>query len=67
MNAVWEEQSLNNSVAELTRWEWQVIALAAVAQSAALVAKLAAHGNASQTELIAHVLPLIHFVRCRRI
>ena len=59
MNAVWEEQSLNNSVAELTRWEWQVIALAAVAQSAALVAKLAAHGNASQTELIASVNPLL--------
>ena len=59
MNAVSEEQSLNNSVAELTRWEWQVIALAAVAQSAALVAKLAAHGNASQTELIASVNPLL--------
>ena len=50
---------MNNSVAELTRWEWQVIALAAVAQSAALVAKLAAHGNASQTELIASVNPLL--------
>ena len=59
MNAVSEEQSLNNSVTELTRWEWQVIALAAVAQSAALVAKLAAHGNASQTELIASVNPLL--------
>jgi high frequency lysogenization protein len=59
MNAVSEEQSLNNSVAELTRWEWQVIALAAVAQSAALIAKLAAHGNASQTELIASVNPLL--------
>jgi high frequency lysogenization protein len=50
---------LNNSVAELTRWEWQVIALAAVAQSAALVSKLAVHGNASQTELLASVNPLL--------
>lgn len=59
MNAVSEEQSLNNSVAELTRWEWQVVALAAVAQSAALVTKLAVHGNASQTELLASVNPLL--------
>ena len=59
MNAVLEEQSLNNSAAELTRWEWQVVALAAIAQSAALVAKLAVHGNASQTELIASVNPLL--------
>tara|TARA_B110000858_G_C17810161_1_gene480765 strand:+ start:29983 stop:30684 length:702 start_codon:yes stop_codon:yes gene_type:complete len=50
---------LNNSAAELTRWEWQLIALAAVAQSAALVNKLALHGNASQTELIASVNPLL--------
>lgn len=50
---------MNNSAAELTRWEWQVIALAAVAQSAALVAKLAVHGNASQTELLASVNPLL--------
>lgn len=58
-NAVSGEQSLNNSVAELTRWEWQVVALAAVAQSAALVSKLAVHGNASQTELLASVNPLL--------
>jgi high frequency lysogenization protein len=50
---------LNNSAAELTRWEWQVVALAAVAQSAALVSKLAVHGNASQTELLASVNPLL--------
>jgi len=50
---------LNNSAAELTRWEWQVVALAAVVQSAALVTKLAVHGNASQTELIASVNPLL--------
>jgi len=50
---------LNNSVAELTRWEWQIVALAAVSQSAALVAKLATHGNASQTELIASVNALL--------
>lgn len=50
---------MNNSAAELTRWEWQVVALAAVAQSAALVAKLAVHGNASQTELLASVNPLL--------
>lgn len=50
---------MNNSVAELTRWEWQVVALAAVAQSAALVSKLAVHGNASQTELLASVNPLL--------
>ncbi|MBL4573589.1 MAG: lysogenization regulator HflD [Gammaproteobacteria bacterium] len=50
---------MNNSVAELTRWEWQVVALASVAQSAALVAKLALHGNASQTEILASVNPLL--------
>ena len=50
---------MNNSTAELTRWEWQVVALAAVAQSAALVSKLAVHGNASQTELLASVNPLL--------
>ncbi len=50
---------MNNSVAELTCWEWQIVALAAVAQSAALVTKLAVHGNASQTELIASVNPLL--------
>ena len=50
---------MNNSAAELTRWEWQLVALAAVAQSAALVSKLALHGNASQTELIASVNPLL--------
>ena len=50
---------MNNSVAELTRWEWQIVALAAVAQSAALVTKLAVHGNASQTELLASVNPLL--------
>lgn len=50
---------MNNSVAELTRWEWQVVALAAVVQSATLVTKLAVHGNASQTELIASVNPLL--------
>ena len=59
MNAVSEEQSLSNSTAELTRWEWQVVALAAVAQAAALVSKLAVHGNASQTELLASVNPLL--------
>ena len=50
---------MNNSTAELTRWEWQVVALAAVAQSAALVSKLAVHGNASQTELLACVNALL--------
>ncbi|MBL4582123.1 MAG: high frequency lysogenization protein HflD [Gammaproteobacteria bacterium] len=50
---------MNNSVVELTRWEWQVVALASVAQSAALVAKLALHGNASQTEILASVNPLL--------
>jgi len=59
VTAVSEERSLNNSAAELTRWEWQVVALAAVAQSAALVSKLAIHGNASQTELLASVNPLL--------
>ena len=50
---------MNNSTAELTRWEWQVVALAAVAQSAALVSKLSLHGNASQTELLASVNALL--------
>ena len=54
-----EGLSLNNSVVELSRWEWQVVALAAVTQSAALVTKLATHGNASQTEIIASVNPLL--------
>ena len=50
---------MNSSVAELTRWEWQTLALSAVVQSAALVTKLAVHGNASQTELLAGVNPLL--------
>lgn len=50
---------MNNFTAELTRWEWQIVALAAVAQSAALVSKLAVHGNASQTELLACVNALL--------
>ncbi|MEX0963019.1 MAG: DUF489 family protein [Pseudohongiellaceae bacterium] len=50
---------MNNSAADLTRWEWQTVALAAVAQSAALVSKLAVHGNASQTELLASINPLL--------
>ena len=50
---------MNSSVGELTRWEWQTVALAAVVQSAALVTKLAVHGNASQTELLASVNPLL--------
>jgi high frequency lysogenization protein len=50
---------LNNSVVELTRWEWQIVALAAISQAASLVSKLATHGNASQTELIASVNPLL--------
>ena len=50
---------MNSSVGELTRWEWQTVALAAVVQSAALVSKLAGHGNASQTELLASVNPLL--------
>ena len=50
---------MSNSADDLTRWEWQIVALSAVAQSAALVAKLAVHGNASQTELLASVNPLL--------
>jgi high frequency lysogenization protein len=58
-SAVSGEPLLNSSVGELTRWEWQTVALAAVVQSAALVSKLAVHGNASQTELLASVNPLL--------
>lgn len=50
---------MNNSAVELSRWEWQIVALAAVAQSAALVNKLAYYGNVSQAELIASVNPLL--------
>ncbi len=50
---------MNSLASDLSRWEWQIVALAAVAQSAALVSKLALHGNASQTELLASVNPLL--------
>ena len=50
---------MNNTASEFSRWEYQNIALAAVAQCATLVRSLAQNGTASQTELLACVNPLM--------
>ena len=49
---------MSNSTARFNRWEYQNIALAAVAQCAALVNSLAVRGVAPQVELVAAVNPL---------
>lgn len=50
---------MNTTAADFNRWEYQNIALAAVAQCASLVNRLAYHGTAPQTELIACINPLM--------
>lgn len=50
---------MNSIAAKLSPWEHQNIALAAIAQCAALVHKLATFGEASQSELIASINPLL--------
>lgn len=50
---------MNTTVDEFNRWEYQNIALAAVAQCASLVNKLAWQGEAPQSELLACVNPLL--------
>ncbi|PCJ26090.1 MAG: lysogenization regulator HflD [SAR86 cluster bacterium] len=50
---------MNNSAVEFSRWEYQNIALATVAQCAVLVNKLAHHGQVPQRELIASINPVL--------
>jgi|TARA_B100000315_G_scaffold182587_1_gene171491 high frequency lysogenization protein len=50
---------LNSTSDNFSRWEYQIIALAAVAQCAALAHKLALRGSAPQLELIACINPLL--------
>lgn len=50
---------MNTTADEFSRWEYQNIALAAVAQCATLVNKLAYSGEAPQAELIACINPLL--------
>lgn len=53
------ERSLNTSSASYSKWEQEIIALAAVAQAAAVVNKLATRGEATQLDLSACVNPLL--------
>jgi len=50
---------LNNTADKFSRWEQQNVALAAVAQCAALVQKLATSGEAPQAEVVAAINPLL--------
>lgn len=50
---------MNNTFNDLSAWEKQILSLAGVAQSAALVDKLAQRGDASQTEINACVNALM--------
>lgn len=50
---------MSNLSDRFNRWEYQNIALAAVAQCAVLVHRFAVKGNAPQTELVAAVNPLL--------
>ena len=54
-----EGQSLNSTADRFNRWEYQNIALAAVAQCASLVKALAVTGKAPQNEIIASINPLL--------
>ena len=54
-----EGQSLNSVADRFNRWEYQNIALAAVAQCASLVKTLASTGKAPQNEIIASINPLL--------
>ncbi|MFT4862170.1 MAG: high frequency lysogenization protein [Pseudohongiellaceae bacterium] len=53
------EPLLNNSSAKYSKWEQEIIALAAVAQCAALVDVLATKGSCSQADLAASINPLL--------
>ena len=59
MIVAWEGRLLNNSSTRFSRWEYQNIALAAVAQSAVLVHSLATKGSAPEPELRACINPLL--------
>ncbi|NQV70243.1 MAG: DUF489 family protein [Pseudohongiella sp.] len=50
---------MNTTADDFSRWEYQTLALAAVAQCAALVNKLALQGDAPQGEQIACINPLL--------
>jgi len=50
---------LTDTTPEFSRWEYQNIALAAVAQSAALVHRIATRGEAPQADLAACINPLL--------
>ncbi len=50
---------MNNSSAKYSKWEQEIIALAAVAQCAALVDVLATKGSCSQADLAASINPLL--------
>ncbi len=50
---------MNNSNAKYTRWEQEIIALAAVAQCASLVDKLATQGNCDDYEMAVCINPLL--------
>ncbi len=54
-----EGQSLNSTADRFNRWEYQNIALAAIAQCASLVETLAITGKAPQNEMIASINPLL--------
>lgn len=59
MTVALEGQSLNSVADRFNRWEYQNIALAAVAQCASLVKTLALTGKAPQNEIIASINPLL--------
>ena len=50
---------MNNSSAKYSKWEQEIIALAAVAQCAALVDVLATKGSSQQADLAASINPLL--------
>lgn len=58
-NAVWVEQLLNSSSVKFSPWEQENIALAAIAQCAAVVDNLATGEPVSQLELAACINPLL--------
>ena len=58
-NAVWAGLSLNSSYAEFSQFDRQVLALALATQCAALVQRLASTGEASESEIILSINPLI--------
>jgi high frequency lysogenization protein len=59
MTVALEGPSLTDTKPDFNRWEYQNIALAAVAQSAALVHRIATRGEAPQADLRACINPLL--------